>query len=93
MDRFGTEPINFNHAHAYDAFMLIANAIEKVTIQDADGTLHIPRQALREALYKTEDHQGLTGNLSCTPTGDCADAQIAIYQYHPGEFPPEKIWP
>lgn len=93
LDRFGTQPINIYHAHAYDAFMLIANAIEKVATQDADGTLHIPRQALREALYATKDYQGLTGNLSCTPTGDCADAHIAIYQYHLGEFPPEKIWP
>jgi branched-chain amino acid transport system substrate-binding protein len=93
IERFGTEPINIYHAHAYDAFMLIANAIEKVAVQDQDGSLHIPRQALREALYSTKDHQGLTGNLSCTPTGDCADAHIAIYQYHLGEFPPEKIWP
>ncbi len=93
IQKFGTEPFNIYHAHAYDAFMLIANAIEKVAVQDQDGSLHIPRQALREALYITKDHQGLTGNLSCTPTGDCADAHIAIYQYHAGEFPPEKIWP
>ena len=93
LERFGTEPFNIYHAHAYDAFMLIANAIEKVAVQDQDGSLHIPRQALREALYITKDHQGLTGNLTCTPTGDCADAHIAIYQYHLGEFPPEKIWP
>ena len=93
VDRFGTEPINIYHAHAYDAFMLIVNAIEKVAIQDADGTLHIPRQALREALYATKDYPGLTGNLSCSPTGDCADPHIAIFQYHLGEFPPKKIWP
>jgi branched-chain amino acid transport system substrate-binding protein len=93
LERFGTEPFNIYHAHAYDAFMLIANAIEKVAVQDQDGSLHIPRQALREALYITKDHQGLTGNLSCTPTGDCADPHIAVYEYHAGEFPPEKIWP
>jgi branched-chain amino acid transport system substrate-binding protein len=93
IDRFGTQPINIYHAHAYDAFMLIANAIEKVSVLDRDGFLHIPRQALREALYDTRDYQGLTGNLSCSTTGDCADAHIAIYQYHLGEFPPEKIWP
>jgi branched-chain amino acid transport system substrate-binding protein len=93
IDRFSTQPINIYHAHAYDAFMLIANAIEKVSVLDRDGFLHIPRQALREALYDTRDYQGLTGNLSCSTTGDCADAHIAIYQYHLGEFPPEKIWP
>lgn len=93
IEKYSTEPINLYHAHAYDAFMLIVNAIDKVAIQDADNTLHIPRQALREALYATKDYQGLTGNLSCTPTGDCADAHIAIYQYHLGEFPPQKVWP
>lgn len=93
MDRYGTDPINSYHAFAYDAFMLIADTIEKVAIQDDDGTLHIPRQALREALYATKDHRGITGNLSCTPTGDCTDSEIAIYQYQLGAFPPEKIWP
>lgn len=91
--RFGTEPINNYHAQAYDAFMLIANTIEKVAVIGKNGVLHIPRHGLRQALYNTKDYHGLTGNLSCTATGDCAQAHIAIYQYHPGEFPPEKTWP
>lgn len=90
---FGTDPISIFHAHAYDAAMMIFAAIEKVAVVDADGTLHIPRQALRNALYATTGFKGLTGNLSCTPTGDCADPKIAVYQYHAGEFPPERVWP
>ena len=39
------------------------NAIEKVTVQDEDGTLHIPRQALRDAMYATSGYDGLTGKL------------------------------
>lgn len=93
-EKFGVEdPVSIFHAHAYDAFMMIKAAIEKVAVQDADGTLHIPRQALRDAMFATKDFQGLTGNLTCTPTGDCADPKIAVYEYHAGAYPPEKIWP
>jgi branched-chain amino acid transport system substrate-binding protein len=73
--------------------MMIKAAIEKVAVQNADGSLSIGRQALRDALYATKDFKGLTGNLTCTPTGDCADPHIAAYVYHTGEYPPEKIWP
>lgn len=87
------EPVSIFHAHAFDAANLVFAAIEKVAIQDEDGTLHIPRQALRDALYATKDYQGLTGNLTCSPTGDCADPKIAVYEYHAGQYPPERIWP
>jgi len=90
---FGTYPISIFHAHAFDATNIIFVAIEKVAVKDADGTLHIGRQALRDAMYATKDFKGLTGNLTCTPTGDCADPVIAVYEYHAGEYPPERIWP
>jgi len=86
-------PVSIFHAHAYDAVNIVFAAIEKVAVQDADGTLHIGRQALRDAVYATKNYPGLTGNLSCTPTGDCADPKIAVYEYHAGEYPPERIWP
>lgn len=86
-------PVSIFHAHAYDAAMMIFAAIEKVAIKNADGSLLIPRQALRDAMYGTKDFKGLTGNLTCTPTGDCADPKIAVYEYHTGEYPPTRIWP
>jgi len=89
----GTEPISLFHAHAFDAANMLFAAIEKVSLWEPDGTLHIPRQALRDALYATRDFKGLTGNLTCSPTGDCADPKIAVYEYHAGEYPPERIWP
>jgi branched-chain amino acid transport system substrate-binding protein len=92
-EMFGSEPISIFHAHAYDAAWIVMNAIEKVAVQDADGTLHIPRQALRDAMYATKGYVGLTGNLSCSPTGDCANPVIAVYEYHAGEYPPVKVWP
>ncbi len=92
-EMFGSEPISIFHAHAYDAAWIVMNAIEKVAVQDEDGTLHIPRQALRDAMYATTGYDGLTGNLSCSPTGDCANPVIAVYEYHAGEYPPDKVWP
>ncbi len=90
---FGTDPISIFHAHAFDAANMIFAAIEKVAVVQQDGTVYIPRQALRDALYATKDFKGLTGNLSCTPTGDCADPKIAVYEFKKAEFPPERIWP
>lgn len=93
VEMFGTEPISIFHAHAYDATMIIIKAVEAVAAVDADGTLHIGRQALRDALYATGGYQGLTGTLTCSEYGDCADPVIAVYVYHAGEYPPERIWP
>jgi len=91
--KFGSEPISIFHAHAYDAMNMIFACVEKVGVKDSDGTLHIPRQGLRDCMYSTANFQGLTGNLTCTPTGDCADPKIAVYEYHTGVYPPEKVWP
>jgi branched-chain amino acid transport system substrate-binding protein len=91
--KFGTQPINIFHAHAYDAFNIVKAAIEKVAVVDADGTIHIPRQGLRDAVAATANFQGLTGVLTCNVDGDCANPIIGVYQYHAGVYPPTLIWP
>ncbi len=91
--KFGTPPINLYHAQAYDAFMMIKAAIEQVAETDAEGILHIGRQALRTALYGTTDFNGLTGTLTCSATGDCADNYLGAFRYHAGQSEPLKIWP
>lgn len=92
--KFGSAPVSIFHAHAYDALNLVAACVEKVAVGDKEGgDLLIGRQALRDCMYSTKDFKGLTGNLTCTPTGDCADPKIAVYEYHEGEYPPEKVWP
>jgi ABC-type branched-subunit amino acid transport system substrate-binding protein len=40
----------------------------------------VPRKALRDAIYATKDFKGITGNLSCSPSGDCGAPVIAVYQ-------------
>jgi branched-chain amino acid transport system substrate-binding protein len=80
-EKYGEGTQSGFHAHAYDAANMIFAAIEAVAVQDADGTLHIGRQALRDALYGTTDFQGLTGVLSCDENGDCATGEaLAIFQ-------------
>ena len=88
VEMFGTEPVSAFHAHAYDAANMIFDAIEKVAQTDADGDLVIGRQALRDALYTTENFDGITGNLTCGDNGDCADPQIAVNQIQGGEYVP-----
>jgi branched-chain amino acid transport system substrate-binding protein len=90
--KYGKDPISIFHAHSYDAFNMIKAAVEKVAVVDADGTIHIGRQALRDAMFATKDFQALTGVLTCTPTGDCANPTIGVYEYHKGQYPPTLIW-
>ncbi len=102
--KYGEKPLSAFHAHAYDAASIIFAAIEKVAVKDADGTLHIGRQALRDAIFATKEFSGLTGKLTCSATGDCADPKIAVYEvvnpdpatWNPGaaaDSNPKKVYP
>ena len=96
--KYGEGPLSAFHAHAYDATNILFAAIEKVAVKNSDGSLFIPKKALRDAIFATKDHAGLTGSLSCSPTGDCGAPLIAVYQLTAreagGEWPPEApIYP
>ena len=84
-------PISVFHAHAYDAATMIFDAIEEVAVTEDDGTIHIGRQALRDALFATSGFEGITGTLTCTETGDCADPAISVSEVVDGAF--QRIWP
>ena len=95
---YGQKPTSAFHAHAYDSANMIIAAIEKVAVKNADGSLSIGRQALRDALFATTDMKGLTGNITCGATGDCGDPHIAVYQItkeniDKGENPTVGIYP
>jgi branched-chain amino acid transport system substrate-binding protein len=80
------EPTSVFHAHAFDATNMVLTAIEAVAIEDGD-TLHIPRTALKDALFATENFPGLTGTLSCNENGDCQQsATIGVVTVENGEF-------
>jgi ABC-type transport system substrate-binding protein/ABC-type branched-subunit amino acid transport system substrate-binding protein len=88
--KYGEEPISAFHAHAWDAAMILFDAIEEVGVLDQDGNLHIGRKALRDAVYGTTGFEGITGTLTCDENGDCADPSITINQIQNGEY--VAIW-
>jgi branched-chain amino acid transport system substrate-binding protein len=79
-EKFGEGPIQAFHAHAYDATMILFEALEKVVVEEDDGTLNIDRQELRDAVGATSGYQGITGTITCDEFGDCADPNIQIFQ-------------
>jgi branched-chain amino acid transport system substrate-binding protein len=77
--RYGEPPTSTPyHGHTYDATNLLLDVIEQVAVQDEDGTLHIGRQALRDALDATRDYQGVTGTLACDQYGDCGAIRLQV---------------
>lgn len=96
--KFGGAPPSGFHAHAYDATNILLDAIAKVAVVGDDGTVLIPRQALRDAITATSGFQGITGTLSCNETGDCATGEaLGIYEITDaevsgGNWPPAVVW-
>jgi len=80
-DQFGTAPTSVFHAHAFDAMNILFEALKKAAVDNGDGSLTIPRQALRDAIFATSGWDGITGTITCTELGDCAtDVTIGIFQ-------------
>jgi branched-chain amino acid transport system substrate-binding protein len=84
------KPIAAFHAHAYDAYNILADAIEAVAIEGDDGIMYIPRTALKDAVAGLKDYDGLTGTLTCNENGDCANSTITVREVRDGEFVP--VW-
>jgi branched-chain amino acid transport system substrate-binding protein len=79
-ETFGTQPPSVFHAHSFDATNIVFDAIEEVAIENDDGSLSIPRQALRDAVFATSGYEGVTGTITCLDTGDCAtDVTIGMF--------------
>ena len=68
---FEEEPQSVFHAHAFDATNMILDALQDVSERQADGTLIIDRRALRDAFFSLRGYEGISGALSCGPSGDC----------------------
>jgi branched-chain amino acid transport system substrate-binding protein len=96
----GVPPSGF-HAHAFDATNILLDAIEAVAVEDADGSVSVGRQAIRDQISSLEGYAGLTGTLTCQDEspykGDCATGEaLAIYELTQdqldGVWPPEIVW-
>jgi len=98
--KFGENPQQIFHAHAYDATNMLLDAVEAAATENADGSLTIDLGELRDAVYATKDFAGITGVLSCNPYGDCGAPAIGVYQItqdivdNPdANWPPDPVWP
>ncbi len=96
-DMHGGNPPSAFHAHAYDATIMLLDAISAVAQVDDSGNLLIGLQGIRDYLSAVDGFDGITGNLSCGPTGDCATGEaLGIFQMTnstlDGEWPPELIF-
>ena len=103
--KYGGVPPSGFHAFAYDATNILLDAIEQVAVVDDDGTLHVGRQALRDAITATST-TGLSGKVDCGDKefsvglahGDCATGealgifQITSAEIDDGNWPPEVIY-
>jgi branched-chain amino acid transport system substrate-binding protein len=79
--QFGTAPTSVFHAHAFDAANILFDAIEAVAIDNGDGSLSIPRTALKDQIFTTSGYAGMTGTITCNELGDCAtDVTIGIFE-------------
>jgi branched-chain amino acid transport system substrate-binding protein len=77
----GDSPTAAFHAHAFDAMNVLANAIEAVAVDNGDGSISIPRTALKDAVLATSGYEGITGTITCDQLGDCATlVTIGVYQ-------------
>src|SRR3990172_681893 len=78
--KYGGSPPSPFHAPPYYAPKILFSALEKAAVVGEDGTINVPRQALRDAIYATKDFKGITGSLSCSAYGDCGAPVIAVYE-------------
>ncbi len=76
----GSPPSSPYWAHAYDAFSMMAAAIDSAGVEQGD-TLYIDRAALREQLARTS-FQGLIGEISCGEFGDCGTGRVNVYHHN-----------
>jgi branched-chain amino acid transport system substrate-binding protein len=102
--KYGGVPPSGFHAFAYDATNILLNAIETAAVQDDDGTIHVGRQALRDAISNTSGFQGLAGTMDCgekdftafgygISKGDCATGEaLAVFQLTSAEVN-DGNWP
>jgi branched-chain amino acid transport system substrate-binding protein len=81
-----TEPQAPYHAHAFDAFNILMDAIESAHVgDDASGTSFFSKDGIREHFAGLKDYPGLTGTLTCDG-GDCGAKEVSIAQLVSGVY-------
>lgn len=94
VDFYGHAPETPYYPYGVDALHILMDGIEAVGELDADGNLVIDRLALREYISQVGADApitGLSGQLQCNSSGECALGGIGFYQVTAGEFVPLNI--
>lgn len=86
-----TQPQAPYHAHGYDAYNILLDAIVAGHVGDgADGTSFFSRDGIREYIAGLKDYDGLTGKLTCGgeghDPGDCGSSEVSIAQLVDGVY-------
>ena len=69
------------YTSAFDATNLLFDSIQRIAVLGSDGSISIPRSALIEAIRVINGYRGVSNQMVCKPTGDCAQsATIAVYR-------------
>lgn len=73
---YGTDPGKLSPYSwtAYDAGAVLVKAIKDVAILGQDGNLYVPRSALVAAVRGLKGYEGLSGEVTCDATGECASS-------------------
>jgi branched-chain amino acid transport system substrate-binding protein len=79
--KHGEGPTTAWTGYGHDTFLLVAEAIKKVAVQDASGT-YIPISKLQTTIRGTKDLKGITGTLTCRANGDCAQFRAIFYRFN-----------
>ncbi|MEO8477069.1 MAG: ABC transporter substrate-binding protein [Actinomycetota bacterium] len=78
--QYGPELPSSAFAYAFDAASVLLDAVARAAA-DGGGALTIGRTTLRDVAMATDAYSGLTGTLSCTPSGDCAsDVRLGVFR-------------
>lgn len=72
-------------AYAYDAALVLIDAVEKVAKTGADGSLQIDKKALAAAVRAT-NMEGVTGPIKFNDKGDRVGAVVVVYQVKGSKF-------
>jgi branched-chain amino acid transport system substrate-binding protein len=72
--------------YSYTAAMVLVEAVKKTGLLGTDGNLYVPRAALVAAVRGTSGFQGLIGDITCDPTGECGTGGFAVYMVQNGAW-------
>jgi ABC-type branched-subunit amino acid transport system substrate-binding protein len=79
-DRYDSSAPSTAFAYGFDAASILLDAVAR-TAEDGASGLSIDRTSLRETAFGTEAYSGITGTLTCVPSGDCAsDVELGVFR-------------